>query len=216
MALEEVPFVVVAIVGALSGVVFIFLYNFACAPYRIERDAHELTKSRLRQIEADLPNYGTYEGDHEQLMLFVVNRIFPLIGGVRSMAEQIPDAPKIEDNQPLMEAIKSLAPLSSSPVEYIPLPKMIDAVNTIEANYALYVREIDRAMSNAKTNVYSLKDWEHWRSAHNAVEGEFEVIRKNSRLGALFRPTRKSRWGRLVGTANLTENCQLLQPEGTG
>lgn len=216
MALEEVPFVVVAIVGALSGVLLIFLYNLICAPYRIERDEHELTKLRLSQVEAELPALGTYEGDHEHLMLFVVNSLFPLIGCIRSMAEQIPDAPQIEDDHELKKSIENLSPLSCSPVEYVPLPKMIDAVKKIEANYAPYVRKLDRAMANSRTNVYALKDWEHWRSAHDKVVSEFELIRKNSRLGALFRPARNSRWGKLVGTANLTENRQLLQPEGSG
>lgn len=40
----------ISVCGAIGAVAVLFLWNIACAPYRIERDAHEATQRELEQL----------------------------------------------------------------------------------------------------------------------------------------------------------------------
>lgn len=55
MALEEVPYVTGAILGAIGSLFLLFLWNLACAPYRLERDAHAVTRAKMADMESRLP-----------------------------------------------------------------------------------------------------------------------------------------------------------------
>ena len=59
VAFEEVPFLIATIVGGAGSLFTIFLWNLICAPYRLERDAHNETKEKLLQA-----SYG-----HQKLSL---------------------------------------------------------------------------------------------------------------------------------------------------
>lgn len=52
-AVVQVPFIVAGIVGAFAPLAVLFFWSLACAPYRIERDAHKDTRLRLDRAEAD-------------------------------------------------------------------------------------------------------------------------------------------------------------------
>lgn len=49
MALEEVPYVITGLIGGLGVVLLLFLWNLACAPYRMERDRHSATRAKLQR-----------------------------------------------------------------------------------------------------------------------------------------------------------------------
>lgn len=46
-AMLELPYIYAGIAGAVGPLGLLFLWNLACAPFRIERDAHEETKRKL-------------------------------------------------------------------------------------------------------------------------------------------------------------------------
>ena len=50
VAAEEIPYVSGAIFGAFGALLLLFLWNLACAPYRIERDAYESCKDEMSRI----------------------------------------------------------------------------------------------------------------------------------------------------------------------
>lgn len=48
-AMSEIPFIVAGLIGAIGPLLVLFLWNLACAPYRMERDAHNATKAELEK-----------------------------------------------------------------------------------------------------------------------------------------------------------------------
>lgn len=55
VALAEVPYFWAGLAGAVGSLSVTFLWNLACAPYRLEKDAHEETKLALRDAQARIP-----------------------------------------------------------------------------------------------------------------------------------------------------------------
>ena len=47
VARDEIPYIEAGIFGAVSALILLFIWNLICAPYRIERDAHNETKEKL-------------------------------------------------------------------------------------------------------------------------------------------------------------------------
>lgn len=58
-AVAEIPFMVGALVGTSTFVLVLFFWNLACAPYRIERDAHAETLLRTKELEKAIPKVPT-------------------------------------------------------------------------------------------------------------------------------------------------------------
>jgi len=54
VAVEEIPYVAGAILGAIGSIPLLFLWNLACAPYRIERDSHDATRRNVIKLENEL------------------------------------------------------------------------------------------------------------------------------------------------------------------
>lgn len=55
VAAEEIPYVSGAIFGAFGALFLLFLWNLACAPYRIERDAYNETKKLIGVAASGVP-----------------------------------------------------------------------------------------------------------------------------------------------------------------
>lgn len=47
MAIDEVPYVVVGFVGAFGSVALLFVWNLACAPYRIQKERADVAEAQL-------------------------------------------------------------------------------------------------------------------------------------------------------------------------
>lgn len=58
MTIAEIPYVVVGLIGALSGVAFLFIWNLLAAPCKIQRERADNAESRLAELESEtaLPN----------------------------------------------------------------------------------------------------------------------------------------------------------------
>lgn len=54
-AMLEIPYIVAGVVGAVGPLTLLFLWNLACAPYRVEKEAHAQTKTYLSDLEDKSP-----------------------------------------------------------------------------------------------------------------------------------------------------------------
>jgi hypothetical protein len=156
---------------------------------------------------------GTYRGAHETLMLFVVEHLLPTCNSQITMQEKLIQlvcganevnliahrglltSGKLND---FAEGYNALRVLEDSPPEFIPFETMIKSVNQVEQGYSKLNdqgRKIVSALTPEKIDSDALKCREDWRVRHNALIEAYERIRKDSRMGILFRPARASRWG---------------------
>ncbi|WAP68014.1 hypothetical protein [Jiella pelagia] len=69
MAIEELPLYAVGLVGALSGLGVVFLWNLACAPVRLEREAHTVTKLQLAEAQKNSPKPSRHLSDEQKASL---------------------------------------------------------------------------------------------------------------------------------------------------
>lgn len=154
-----------------------------------------------------------YEGAHETLMLFVVDHLLPTCDA-QDMCQHylimaLCDSDEIKSLalsglsgnyriQKFKEAYGDLSMISGSPTEFVPLEKMIEAVHTIETEYYKFIefggRLIALARSRNMINNDIFDSWNEWRASHDKMIAAYESIRRESRLGRLFRPGRPSRW----------------------
>jgi hypothetical protein len=47
VAFDEIPFILTGIAGGIGALAVLFLWNLACAPYRIEKERHQQTKKLI-------------------------------------------------------------------------------------------------------------------------------------------------------------------------
>jgi hypothetical protein len=89
--------------------------------------------------------------------------------------------------------------LSDSPPKFIPFEEMCFAVGHIEYGYDAYLAEGNRIARSGyvhpRVGERVAELWEQWRIAHNAMVAAYEPIKRNSKMGRLFRPVRESMWG---------------------
>lgn len=159
----------------------------------------------------DAPNKGVYEGAHERLMLFVVGPLFDacyarhwLHGEIISALCQnglIAELARSADLDELY-GLDQLSGLSNSPAEYIDFPSMVEGVSWVEQSYEFYCRQAGRLAQTGYVREVNYREiarrYEAWRIAHNAMVEAYEAIKRDSKMGKLFRPARESRWGGLM------------------
>lgn len=168
----------------------------------------EIDPPRLEQI---------YEGAHETLMHFVVRDLF----GACFAREQVHNAliRALCPNGPIAQLAvlgaahhsnahiyhlgrRGLEGLINNPPEYIPLQKMITSVAWVEDGYNDFLQEAVRLAQTGYITQEAAnriaKLWEDWRHAHNAMVAAYEPVKRDSRMGELFRPARESRWGGII------------------
>jgi hypothetical protein len=152
-----------------------------------------------------------YEGAHERLMLFVVGPLFDacyarhwlhgeIIGALcqNGLIAELARRSDLED----LYGLDDLSGLSSSPAEYIDFPAMVEGVSRVEQSYEFYCGQATRLAQTGYIREFEYRGvalkYEEWRLAHNAMVEAYEAIKRDSRMGKLFRPARESRWGGLV------------------
>lgn len=60
VVLEEMPFVAAGLIGSFGALFLLFLWNLACAPYRIERDALKVAEGKLGDLEPSTEQIAFY------------------------------------------------------------------------------------------------------------------------------------------------------------
>jgi hypothetical protein len=177
---------------------------------------------------------GIYEGPHQELLFFINDHINPVFDHLNSIQDTIIDeiSPNLSLAQLAKEGVfgsykhkkisnsfEKLSGMASSPPEYVTFEEMIDAVDSIEKGYYDFVFDINQLAKNSGIEVRSHPKaghhWELWRSGHMGLVGAYEAIKRNSKMGKLFRIARSSRWGQTVGDAHITLESQFLKPRDT-
>jgi hypothetical protein len=161
----------------------------------------------------DAPN--VYEGAHEVLLNFVIDHLMPTLSALYMFQEAIADQ-AAGTNEVLrdylhegmghdgksyyfQQAERVLSGISMSPTEYVPFPEMIQSVETIEKNYHAYLkRGYDLAKSVDINEIDDIPKLARLQREHSDRFVEmtiaYEEIKRDSRMGSLFRPMRPSRW----------------------
>jgi hypothetical protein len=95
-----------------------------------------------------------------------------------------------------MEALKGLY---NTPPEFISLEDMAWAVGHIEYGYDVFLAEGIRIARSGYVHpsvaARVAELWDQWRVAHNAMVAAYEPIKRNSKMGSLFKPAGESMWG---------------------
>lgn len=65
-AVEEIPYAIAGIISVFGGLIFLFFINLICAPFRIEREAHNQTKQDLEVLKALNPIKNRRKLNQEQ------------------------------------------------------------------------------------------------------------------------------------------------------
>ena len=193
----------------------------------------EAAGSPLKEVLCD-DEYPTYEGPHERLMNFVVDHLFVACYARERLHGNLiralcPNGPVAEIAQlgathhsnvwEYRTGLEGLEGLSNSPVDFIPFPEMIESVAKVEKGYQAFLNETNRlAQSGYIHTSYVLllaNSWEDWRVAHNAMVAAYEAIKRDSKMGKLFRPARESRWGGIIPapTGAIPIPLMLREPE---
>lgn len=190
-----------------------------------------LTEAEQREV---------YEGAHEELMLFVAERVFPTCEAIYKLQDallrRIVGSSTVADMamsgarasywvQPYAEGMDYLHGLVSSPSEYLYFREMIEAVERVEKGYRAYVGVAAKLSEEAGIILKDDPDlkrlYHQWRANHQSMYDAYDRIKIDSRFKidanstGLFRPARKSRWGELVGASSLSVSSQFLKPEDT-
>jgi hypothetical protein len=161
-----------------------------------------------------VPDSGFYEGAHETLMNFVVEHVVPVCdarnrvhgeiiralcpnGLVAELAQY--GASQFANADQLRGGMEALGGLADSPPKFIPFDEMCWAVGHIEYGYDAFLLEGVRIANSGyvhpRVAAIVAELWEKWRIAHNAMVAAYEPIKRNSKMGSLFRPVRESMWG---------------------
>ncbi len=95
-ALSELPFVIGAIVGTATFVVVLFVWNLACAPYRIEKDKVVDLEKRLESAvkaiaKSPLPNpmYRTFTSSGSDLAIRIDDALRTEDAGIRHLTAAV-------------------------------------------------------------------------------------------------------------------------------
>ena len=160
---------------------------------------------------------STYEGGHRELMLFVVNHLLWTCADQITLQMQI--ITKICPNTEVRglacsgamcdskvskfaNAYNKLVVLGGSPPGYIPLDQMIEAVRAIETSFYDFQLRAKRLAKSAGIDIARDPDFadtlEELASHYDAMVVAYEPIKKNDKLGKLFRPVRQSEWGGVI------------------
>lgn len=170
------------------------------------------TQERPTQVVLHMPEI--YEGAHEQLMLFVCNRLLPACGYLLSLQERAIRTQctnGLISNFAVEGAITSpfrahyfpLLLISGSPPVFIPFEKMKDHVHFLELNYDGIPTQISFILREGKIPVDEFLRahadlYNAWQESHGSLVADYDAIKQNSKMGRLFRPAQPSRWGRAV------------------
>jgi hypothetical protein len=197
-----------------TGTVFagFFLFNLACAPYRIERDRRTDLDCRLVKAEdriaklthdprTDAEKNKIYDGPHKNIRVFIENYIWDAVDNLRKIQENIIDEQsfnrelsqfaKIGVNrsyaiEPFHRGLHLLSGMSGSPPEFILFDNMIKAVDGIEKNYWIFAKQANDLASSLNFDVRNHPEtssaWSNWRDAHSKLVAAYEPIKQNSRM----------------------------------
>lgn len=69
MAADEVIYIAAGAIGALGAILLFFLWNIACAPYRLERESHDKTKAKMADLEKKVPPPGRFLSNEQKQLL---------------------------------------------------------------------------------------------------------------------------------------------------
>lgn len=67
-AMLELPYIFAGMAGTLGPLLFLFLWNLACAPYRIERDARIEAENKLSELKGHKPVGRLLSNEQQQLL----------------------------------------------------------------------------------------------------------------------------------------------------
>lgn len=172
-----------------------------------------------RSLDAVEPD-GEYTGDHEQLMLFVIDHLLPTIDAQRLVQDRlIREAVKPpfyelavsglrSTHNPVLEtALGVLGSLRDSPPAYVPMDQMVQAVWDVESKYIRFVAKAGPMLAAVRETIWTSsvfrQEVDAWKERHARLLEAYEPLRRNSKLGLLFRPGRPSLFGRTDPDENL-------------
>ena len=196
-----------------AGLLAVFCIGiFLATRSRRTKDNTTIQADHEPSVDAVSGQYA-YESDHEALMHFVVDHLLPTSHSMSRLQHALVDHIYTEANaaslvhkavdlnreiESLHTALTRLHGLENSPPDFVDKDEMIECVNIIERQYAKWVWQYEdllHATAASVTQSGQIRDrLNEWRSRRDEMVRAYEPIKRNSRLGKLFRPTRPSRW----------------------
>ncbi len=164
---------------------------------------------------ANTDEVRTFSEAHSELLQFAIGHLLPTFNLQRELQAAVLTtiAKNLEigtlasagilhepQNFDLLEGRNTLEDrLGGSPPEHVTFGDMVASVEKMELGYKHFcdriVKVAERSGGATSPQEVAPDHWERWRISHNRMIEAYEGIKRDPRMGKLYRPVRPSRWG---------------------